>query len=748
MEVPPVPTITHDDEHGRERGMTASTASTATPPKLEGGNLDLGGDFSSMLSNFGKRSSQITLKNDGSAVPRSLTDSRKGKQPADLEINGSLEPSPPLLTSQGSRERLLARRNGSPVDTFAPPPHRSQSPSSFKASNRPAGNMEDDDAKLLQDSVLAGRYLSGNNEFSSVPLGRFRRDEDNFGGFSRSTVLSNSSKNDENMFEGRWKQSAISSAGRSPPAVQNQPRNKVMTPAQFEQYRQNKQQHASAGTVTKQPEEDDEEDEINYDDDDDEAEKSKRQTKQRRKQEATMTIYRQQMMKVTGESPMQSSPSPSRPILPASMSAPQLTLLKAPSPDFRQGVSDEDDDEEVPLAILQAHGFPNKNRPPVRLSTVGSNPNLRATARQSTLPGRPSSAIGDGSSSGAQRQSSLPAFARNLPQDPFVGAGIARPAVRESLTFGAGASGRESVMPPGGLVGVIASEERSRAMRRGSPNMESQRFSTAPPPGPQSPGFDPVAGIPPHMMYGNGSNVPMMSGGQGMPAGMGPPGMLMPGMHPQMGQPMLSAGEQAQIQMTQQMQQFMQMQMQFMQMMTGNQPGAPPMQQPYGAGMPGSQTIGNLPNRQSMMGDVMMEQPHRADAGMRTMSMVHPPSVPFMQPHPGYASSLRNGAANAGYTPSIAPSERSNVGLPGRYRPVSQAPQIPGDKHRSNSMSGALESFKHSMEKSTITVVSKTGNGSDDDDEEGWEAMKAKREKKKSLWRGKKTFGAELEGLI
>jgi hypothetical protein len=41
-----------------------------------------------------------------------------------------------------------------------------------------------------------------------------------------------------------------------------------------------------------------------------------------------------------------------------------------------------------------------------------------------------------------------------------------------------------------------------------------------------------------------------------------------------------------------------------------------------------------------------------------------------------------------------------------------------------------------------------SGNASDDDDEEGWQAMKEKREKKRSVWKSKKSFGADIGALI
>ena len=53
-------------------------------------------------------------------------------------------------------------------------------------------------------------------------------------------------------------------------------------------------------------------------------------------------------------------------------------------------------------------------------------------------------------------------------------------------------------------------------------------------------------------------------------------------------------------------------------------------------------------------------------------------------------------------------------------------------------MSGALQGWENKNGSSTIKPVKTSGNISDEDDEEGWEEMAKKREKKKSLWKTKK----------
>jgi hypothetical protein len=516
-----------------------------------------------------------------------------------------------------------------------------------------------------------------------------------------------------------------------------------MTPEEFEKYRQDKANQQKLGYAGSDGSDKDDEEEINYDDDeDDDLEKSKQLEKQRRKQEANLSVYRQQMMKVTGES---SNPL-SRPAVTISMSTPNLSNLSLNNGNTPTPPSDgSEEDEEVPLAILAAHGFPNKNRPPVRLSTMGSQPNLRASM-QPPAPAGGSSVGGDGPAAGASN-GRLPAFARRLPQDPYLGAGLINQAPRESIAFAGGAPAQSRPLPTGGLVGVIANEERARALRRGSPAIDHAKNGIPQLQG--NPGFDPIHGIPPQMMY---------------PMGMQPTQA-----------PLLTPGDQAQMQMNQQMQHFMQMQMQFMQVMASQ--NAPPGQaSPRPMGHMPSQSVGPYGDmsRNSFLGGDMAHNSMMGGDGSRgsfigasmggglgsglsldvpqggpqsrTMSMVQPSSASWVQqaPQSNYLPSIR--AQGGGYAPSIAPSERSNIGLPGRYRPISSV--TPFDQSgRTSTMGATTTSHVHSKLQAQSNVSS-ANKDDDDDDDEGWAAMKAKREKKKSLWRSKKTFGSDIGALI
>jgi hypothetical protein len=88
-----------------------------------------------------------------------------------------------------------------------------------------------------------------------------------------------------------------------------------------------------------------------------------------------------------------------------------------------------------------------------------------------------------------------------------------------------------------------------------------------------------------------------------------------------------------------------------------------------------------------------------------------------------------------GVCPSIAPPERSNVGLPGQYRPVSQALATNENTGRTSSISSALQNWETKNGSLTIKLVKKSGNVPNEDDEEGGEEIANKREKRKSVWR-------------
>lgn len=497
---------------------------------------------------------------------------------------------------------------------------------------------------------------------------------------------------------------------------------KVMTRAQFERYRKEQENTGKASTSDASDDEND-----NYDDDD-EAERNRQVAKQRKKQEAHLAVYRQQMKKVTGEQPselpnigqLRSGPERVTTGTPdgTSTSTPTLSFDKAPG----HSKGSDDEDEDIPLGILAAHGFPTKNRPPTVLGTAGANPYIRYTSE--SYPAPPMSTAGGSVAGGGK---TLPPFARNLPQDPYYGAGLVNPSNRESLAFGAGGGsvygGYSSNPNPGGLVGVIAGEERARALRRGSPN--AQGNYTAPLP-------------------------------QGMPQmQMG----MQPGMWPMQTMPTVNDPQ------SQMIAQMMQMNMQLMQSVQHLAGGAAQVPQP---GMPLS--FGPSPQQQIMNSFLsppdqtsrptsMGSNSASGSAGLgqqgqqRAMSMMGSINGSIWPSKGNQRKTMMSGSfmGNQGYAPSIAPSERSNIGMPSRYRPVSIAP---ADEAPRSSMreSGFISGPSHLDSKDRRGSLTTTGirpiqkspsppklsTVSDDDDDEGWEQMKQKREKKKSSWKSKK----------
>ncbi|GAB7349516.1 hypothetical protein MBLNU459_g0222t1 [Dothideomycetes sp. NU459] len=489
-----------------------------------------------------------------------------------------------------------------------------------------------------------------------------------------------------------------------------------LTRAQFEQ------QQRYTNQITQ--DDDSDQDEEPYDEQD-EAERHAEMTRQRRKQEANLAVYRQQMKKVSGGNPSELPTQGARPGLDrAHHSAPGLmpsmsTMSLAPEA--------EEEDDDVPLGILQAHGFPSKNRPPVHLSGAPPTPG-------SVAP----SVVGDVGGS-------LPPFARKLPVDPYFGAGLVNPSNREALAYGnSGGSvygGAPAVQPmqPGGLVGVIAGEERARAARRGSPNA--------------------AAGFGAMPMPSNMQMPPMMPRSNSMMSMMGPQmGGPMGGMPPMM--------SPAEMQTQHQMMQMMAMQHHMMQQMMAMQNGQmPQFNLPQ---MPGPQNNGNgfigTPNGAQRPMSI------HSNAG-RTMSMLNPPAQwnenaqqqrantmgGNLRP-PGYAGSVYDfslGGPPQGYTPSIAPSERSNVGMPSRYRPVttdglgsnsnsrtqtmtSEGPAQAFSSRHNASTPSHLAANANGQQKSTIRVIDKPKGTKapqprveDEDEEEGWAQMRKKKEERK-----------------
>lgn len=139
-----------------------------------------------------------------------------------------------------------------------------------------------------------------------------------------------------------------------------------------------------------------------------------------------------------------------------------------------------------------------------------------------------------------------------------------------------------------------------------------------------------------------------------------------------------------------------------------------------------------MPPNQAPRPHSMPMPPSPGASGPRSMSTLNPGMANWNQRPNSYFPSM-NGTGGAGYAASLAPSERSNVGLAPRYRPVSTVGQDTSNWKRSSTFtSGTIRPvLPNKGAQSTLAV-------DDDDDDEGWKEMKAKRDNKKSKWKMKK----------
>jgi hypothetical protein len=705
-------------DHGRDRSVTESSASTATPPKLFNSDLALDSSeldsFSNMFDNIGRRS--IVPSPGNSSVVRGVLHLILLSY---ADITQNLLSSPPQHGHGTSRQQRSAIPPPLNIDrdrTVESSPYSWTSNDNLLGSPSPTKTVvpHGTSPQLMSRKPLNSRGLQENNtpdmrrpndapvRKSPSPLGHKLNTalSPPERSYSSQHLLPDQSPAQEfptspdsrNSFDSNLAAEAdLVSKWQQKPAAPAAPKsnNKIMTPAQFERYRQQQEREQRLAGPSGDNHGDSDSD--HYEDEDD-AERDRQAVRQRRKQEAHLAVYRQTMMKVTGEQANPRSASGLSGRVPNSSSTDlnaRMSYLTVDSKISGKSSNDEEEDDDVPLGILAAHGFPNKNRPPTRLASA-SSPSIATMAH----PQAPTAA---GSNADGKR-GSLPVFARNLPQDPYFGAGVVNPSHRESMGMGGGSvlgvPPTPNLQPypvhPGGLVGVIANEEKSRQMRRGSPNAQG--------------GYE----MPPQ---------PGMLRSQSYPEMMGMPPMLTPG----------------EMQMNQQMAQMMQMQQQFMQQMQqmmGGQPGPPmPMIHPTG-----SQSQGSLlmPPSQVQRPHSMPMPPSPGPPGPRSMSTLNPGMANWSQRPNSYLPPM-NGIGGQGYAASLAPSERSNVGLAQRYRPVSTVGQEnPSWKRSSTFTSGTIRPvITNRGTPSTIAV-------DDDDDDEGWKDLKAKRDNKKSKWKLKK----------
>ena len=520
---------------------------------------------------------------------------------------------------------------------------------------------------------------------------------------------------------------------------------RMMSPAEFKQYKERKERELQGNTNK-------DEDEPTYEDEEDEVEKKQQLAKQRKKQEAHLAVWRQQMRKVTGD-------LPERPKMETSLSTSDL-FTRLGADDGDKISSDEDDD--IPLGVLQAHGFPNDSRPPSKPTTPTPN-----VIRMASYPAPSGTTRNDPNAGGGGGGGSLPPFARGLPADPFVGANIVAPTNRQSMAFSnsmpvPGTQTRQISPtrqplpvfgPPGGLIGVIAEEERARAIRRQSSNTLGFYPATGMPSREQSP-----YGMPPQPQ---------------MPLGC-QPSMNPSMMSLQQPMPMPPTVEQAQAQ-AQMMQ--MQMQMQWMQQMIQMQGLSPGIQ----AEEQQQYSFNTLRPQSTFLPAQAGPSQSRPNLHSRNPSSLSVDSQARPQLQVNMLGAQPKSTITPVHAPSIAPSERSNIGQPSRYRPVSSANMLDSFKQQKHISNNPITQRESRMSANTSNTSSRLSladpnrllvqqqrytkeekgkqpirtpqaqvqvvQAEEEDEEEGWAQMKRRTQERKEKWRVSRNLAALMPGL-
>ncbi|KAF2810240.1 uncharacterized protein BDZ99DRAFT_570842 [Mytilinidion resinicola] len=551
----------------------------------------------------------------------------KGKAPMPAASATAREPlREPLSTSAATRQPLstsLTPRQA--ISTSASSSNTLQTPSS----SRSASNNATPRAQ--------GHSLVDGARMESVPL--------------NSSPAVGTDDEDTPLFDA----ATISSVNAARRFAESEPPRRVMRAEDFRR----EQKLANS----RPPPQDDSSEEENEYEDEDEEERHQAQRELRRRQEAQLAASREVMRRTVGNDSAR----------PASQAG---TIPSSGFPAHMSLHDDWDENADMPLGILKAHGFPSQGRPPTQPANY--TPSYTGIAERPASAG----ALGNG-----QARSSVPVFARNLPLDPFR---VEIPTDRQSFHLGGGnplPGPRSSTGPPSAYGGstnmsymdVIQAEERAKAIRRGSPG--HKHFGYGDTLHQQMPRTQTMSSM---MQPPWGSQQQQFQQQQFQPQQFQPqqPFPMMPQM-PMGGQP----GGGAEFQMAFMMAQQMLMQQQQQAALVGqmgqmNLGGQPQPANPYAF-----QTNGFLaPNRaqnpnqlrpQSVASNVSAARPYGPN---RTTSTPNPqPRAPqtgnvsldsgFTSPFLGFSS--QNGG---GYAPSIAPSERSNIGLASRYRPVVASP--------------------------------------------------------------------------
>ncbi|KAF2185131.1 hypothetical protein K469DRAFT_577936 [Zopfia rhizophila CBS 207.26] len=718
----------------RPRAMTTSSyASTAVAPKLETDlNFDKSG-FDDLFSGLERKNSPDFEPSSG----RSLLAGKRTFQAEPIKINRELEVDPPPKSwdSRGSGERLIA----SPTEDHSPPPpvppHKYTPVASESPNLRSSGAFEDEDAKLVRQSFIARKSIvESSPEQNPTPMSSSSAPSLQTPLSSRSasnnttpkaalheTTVSLSDDEDDNLFAPRQtnyvpqKKPAAPVLKENvppPPSVPGEPGRRVITLAEFRAQKEYQMSQPAENSSDSEDYEDEEE------------------AIQKREQEELAQRKRQQMQ-LAREHLRRSTTAPGDPNRPSSRS--ETPSMGFPSETSLHAADWED--EDIPLGILYEHSFPGKGKPPAK------PPNAAPSYFLSSTPGLPERPASAGAASNRVSQAYRPPFARNLPADPhasFIGGDLVQQGNRESMGFNRSAAsvhgdslamtgfGSAPTMPQFvSLVDQIQLKDMQKAKYTGgasSKTPQSGPFTGAL--GSQMNGMNSTMMSPQRM-----SQMPMQ--GMNPMMGMNQPMMGMMGMNQMnqmnsMGYPMQQQNpELLQMQQIIQMQQMQLQQMSQMNRMSMIQPN-PMMNQNLG--------LPNMNQRPMSIASNIAPLQQQQQRPLSTPGQLGTQSAGFQMP------------ANNGYTPSIAPSERSNIGLSARYRPVVTGNQDGVSTISSTTLqaSGGAEGMKVKGILKKPSPVPQIAVGRQDD-EDDWGGLEKRKNK---FGKGKQNEGHSLQDLV
>lgn len=503
--------------------------------------------------------------------------------------------------------------------------------------------------------------------------------------------------------------------GRFPVALRSQSGNKVMTKSQLDSYRKSIIEGGVTNPdVTSDEEDDDDDDEADYDngndtkkkrnnndddagdvndddDDDDDDEKKrdryddetddkKQSVRMRLKQDAHLSVYRQKMSKVTGSQTALSSYNNSN--LRQSQSFGNIEYMANNENeeyyDAEGDVDDEDEYEDVPLGILQAHGFPANSGGGGRLKSMQSQPNL---AKSQNTP----SVFFNNNIETRSLRSETPSNVDG-PQRPDRQSQPPLPAV-----FSNGSTPMNR-----GLIGEIAKEEEAKLRRRSVGNALGQGPLVQQSANIRSSTILPNSTSQPYALNNNGANSTYSQSFYGDNN---------------------SGGSTSELQ--QQMMQMMQMQMQMLEQINNNnsskpkvpaqvQPslGGPQQPRPYSS----FNHYNNNNNRQTSSFD---------NYGRPTSVRSHSPSDGSSQQSRPSMSMPMPPNGNGGNVKSTFTQETHKM-----MRPQSQP--LPNPANRFS---------QHQTSMRIVQSANIPDDDDDDEDDEGWEEMLEKRRNLKEMWK-------------